>query len=452
MNYKEYTDALVNALGGSANIESVTHCATRLRFSLHDKSKAKKRIIEDLKETVGTVEAQGTFQVVVGTHVSDVYDELIAMGGIKGEGEEMEDEKDITQSHLDKFLGTISAIFTPYIPVLASAGIIKGLLALCLNIGILSDTSNTYLILSAAGNSLIYFFPILLAYTAAKQFGANPFIGACIGAALMEPNLTGINVTGANLDFIGISFVAQSFENTVIPIILGMWAFSYLEKGLKKVLSKNVQLMIVPLISLLVMVPAMLLVFGPIGFLLANAIASGYQWLLNFSPIFMSVIFGAFFIYIIMLGMHWVVLPIQLSILAEYGMEYSLCAGGLGNYALLGVCLAVFFITKDKQTKAMAGSASFVNALSGITEPGLYGIVLKNKKHFIALTIAGAVGGAICGFFNCYITNFAFTGLFGLPAFASSPTAVYYFIAVIVTIAIAFLLTILLERGTELKK
>ena len=449
MKYDKYVNSLVEALGGSKNIASVTHCATRLRFLIIDKSKINKGKIENLEETIGINEGQGTFQVIVGTHVEDVFNDLIQIKGILVDTDSNSNDDSKKESVFDKILSTISAIFTPYIPVLASAGIIKGILALLVNIGVLSDTSNTYGILSAAGNSLIYFFPILLAFTAAKKFGANPYVGAAIGAALMEPNLTAINITGNTIDFMGINFVAQSFENTVIPIILGILGYAYLEKLLKKFLPKVTHLILVPLISLIVTVPAILLIFGPIGFAIANGIAAGYEWLLNCSPILMSVIFGAFFIYVIMLGMHWVVLPIQLSILAERGFEYSLCAGGMGNYALLGVTLAILVVSKDKQTKTMAGSASFVNFLSGITEPGLYGIVLKDKKRFISLTIAGAIGGLICGIFNCYITNFAFTGLFGLPAFASSPTALYYFIAVAATIIAAFILTVLLERKNQ---
>lgn len=452
MSYKNYVNSVVEALGGAENVTNVTHCATRLRFLLIDKRKVNKTKIEALKETVGTVEAQGTFQIIVGTNVSDVYDELVKIKGISGDDIKSEFKEGLqNQSKLDRVLSTISAIFTPYIPVLASAGIIKGLLALLNNVGWLDVNSNTYSILSAAGNSLIYFFPILLAFTAAKKFGANPYIGVAIGAALLEPNLTSINITGNTINFLGINFVAQAFQNTVLPVILGMWAFSYLEKGLKKVLPKVAQLILVPLICLIVMVPAILLIFGPIGFALANAIAAVYEWLLNFSPILMGTLFGGLFIYVIMLGMHWVILPIQLQILADKGMEYSLGSGGMGNYALLGVCLAVLVIAKDKQTKTMAGSAAFVNFLSGVTEPGLYGIVLKNKKYFIALTAAGAAGGFICGVFDFYITNFAFTGLFGLPAFASAPKAAYYFIAVVATIAIAFILTVILEKGFKSK-
>ncbi|MDD3028144.1 MAG: PTS transporter subunit EIIC [Erysipelotrichaceae bacterium] len=452
MSYKEYCADLVKFVGGVDNIASVTHCATRLRFMVIDKSKVQKEEVENLPLTIGTITAQGTFQVVIGPNVADVYDELCKIAGITSEGQVQDQGDDGTKSPIDRFLGTISAIFTPYIPVLASAGIIKGLLALCVNMGWLASTSNTYSILSAAGNSLIYFFPILLAFTAAKKFGANPYIGAVIGAALMEPNLTAINVTGQSINFMGIPFVAQSFENTVIPIILGMLAYSYLEKALKRYLPKSTQLMLVPFISLMVMVPGILLIFGPIGSLLANAIASLYSWLLSFGTIPISLIFGGFFIYVIMLGMHWVVLPIQLSILATQGMEYSLCAGGMGNYSLLGVTLAVLLISRNKETKTMAGSASFVNFLSGITEPGLYGVIFKNKKYFIALTLGGLAGGLICGIFGCYITAFAFTGLFGLPAFASSPTALNYFIAVAVTIAVSFGTTVFLEKGLKSKK
>lgn len=451
MKYASYVKGLTEALGGTNNIQSVTHCATRLRFELKDNSIPKKEEVQKLSETVGVLEAGGQFQVIVGTHVGEVYEDLIAANSSLAKNDDVIEEEKDTQdapkkSVIDKILATLSAIFTPYIPVLASAGIIKGILALCATAGWLSADADIYHVLSAAGNSLIYFFPILLSFTAAKQFKANPYIGIAIGAALLEPNLTAINVTGETIHILGLNFVAQDFSSTVIPIILGMWAFSYLEKGLKKVLPKTVQLILVPFLCLVIMVPAMIMVFGPIGFGIANVIAVAYNALLSVGIIPMSVIFGAFFVYVIAIGAHWVVLPIQLSILANQGYEYSLGAGGLGNYAVLGITLAVIVTSKDKQTKTMASSAAFVNFLSGVTEPSIYGILIKNKMYFVALSIAGGIGGLICGIFNCYITNFAFTGLFGLPAFASSPTAIPYFIAVAVTIAVAFILTIIFTK------
>ncbi|MEN1974193.1 PTS transporter subunit EIIC [Cellulomonas sp. P4] len=449
--YTEFARVTVDAVGGPDNIRQVTHCATRLRFQLVDPAKVDRARIEARPEAVGVLESQGQFQVIVGPGVPDAYKAVAAVPGVPGEqaatrpGPGAPGPDVARGSWLDRVLATISAIFTPYIPVLASVGIIKGLLALCLQFGWIADTSNTYAILSAAGNAMLYFFPVLLAFTAARQFGANPYVGATIGAALMEPSLTAINVTGERLDFLGIPFVGQSFANTVIPIIIGMWAFSYLERALKRVLPQLTHLLLVPVVSLVVMVPLMLLVFGPIGFAIANGVATGYDWLVQY-PVVMSMIFGALFVFVIMLGAHWLVLPLQLGILADQGREYSLAAGGMGNYAVLGVLLAVLVLSRDRQTRAVAGSAAFVNGIAGITEPGIYGVLVKSKKYFVGVLAGGLVGGLVCGLFDVYITAFAFTGVLGAPAFLSSPRAVPYFLAVFCTIAVAFVVTLLLDR------
>ncbi|MCV2394456.1 PTS transporter subunit EIIC [Actinotalea sp. M2MS4P-6] len=455
-----FAEQVVAAVGGPENIASVTHCATRLRFQLRDPAKADKDVVQGLDGAVGAFEAQGLFQVIIGTHVPKVYDAVVAVPGVPGGGQ-ADDDADVAAapvepvtvkaSLLDRLLATISAIFTPYIPLLASVGIIKGLLAISANYGWIATDSNTYAILAAAGNAVIYFFPILLAFTAAKRFGANPYVGATIGAALLEPNLTAINVTGEHLDFLGIPFIGQAFGGTVVPILVAMWVFGYLERGLKKVLPQMTQLLLVPVISLLVMVPATLLVFGPIGFWFADGIANAYNWLVDY-PILLSLLFGGFFIYVIMFGVHWLVLPIQLAILADQGKEYSLAAGGMGNYAVLGVLLAVFLISRDRPTRTVAGSAAFVNAVAGITEPGIFGVIVKAKRYFIAVTVGGLAGGLVCGIFNVYITAFAFTGLIGSPAFLSSPKAAPYFLAVAVTIATAFAVTYLTELGARRRR
>ncbi|MDN4471773.1 PTS transporter subunit EIIC [Demequina zhanjiangensis] len=458
MMYEKFAHEAVAAVGGPDNIRGVTHCATRLRFQLHDTSIVDKARIEALDEAIGIRQSGSQIQIVVGTDVPQAHAAVEALYDLEGGGGAAsaapgEDGATGTNpasaakgSIFDRILGTISAIFTPYIPLLATVGILKGAIDLAVNFEWMSAESNTYMILQAPWSAMLYFFPILLAFTGAKQFGANPYIGALIGASLVEPGLVGVAQSGANLDFFGIPFVAQSFGGTVIPIILGMWAFGYLERWLKSVMPKITHLLLVPLVSVLVMVPLMLLVFGPLGFGIANLIAEGYEWLVGY-PILLSAVFGALFIYVIMIGAHWVVIPIQLGILAEQGYEYSLAAGGMGNYALLGVVLAVMMLSRDKQMRQVAGSAAFVNALSGITEPGLYGVVLKNKRYFAALTLGGLAGGLVCGFTGTYITSFAFTGLFGLPAFASSPTAASYFVAVAVAIAVGFAVTALIERG-----
>lgn len=450
MKYSTYVQELVEALGGADNVESVTHCATRLRFALVDKAQADTEKVKSLKETTGVVEVAGTYQVIIGMHVADVYHDLIRIKGMNKEYNKnaISPEEDFKnkQSIFDRFLNTMSAIFAPYIPILASAGIIKGILSLFVNAGILSDASGTYAILYAASNSLIYFFPILLAFSASKKFGANPYIGAAIGAGLLEPTFAAVNVAGGTISFMGLPIAASPFENTVLPIIVGMFFYAKLEKLLRKYLPAVLQLVFVPVICLAVMVPAIVCVFGPIGSLLANGVGAGYNWLLSFGPIPISLLFGGFFGLIVAIGAHWVVLPLEFAILAERGIEYSLCAGGMGNYAVLGISLAVMLTSKDKQVKTMAASASFVNFLSGVTEPGIYGIVIKNKRNFVTMIVSGLTGGLLCGIFDCYITAFAFTGLFGLPAFMASPRFAYYALAVVVTIAISFGITFFMER------
>lgn len=455
MSNKETATSIIKFVGGSQNISSLVHCATRLRFELHDSSKANREALKTLPKVLGVMDAQGQTMVIIGPTVNEMHAEIMQQleSGTVVEGaaeassaSPATDANGSKKSWFDKLLATISAIFTPYIPILATSGIIKGLIDILAQSGILPATSNTYLILAGAGNALIYFFPILLAFTASQKFGANPYIGAAIGAALMEPNITGITTTGNVIDFLGIQFTAMNFSSTVIPIILAIWAYSHLDKLLRRFLPKMLQFIFVPLLSMLIMVPLTLMVFGPVGGLLANLVADGYEFFLNSNVIIFNAIFGALFIYVIMLGIHWVVLPLQLSYLAEHGMEYSLASGGLGNYALLGVCLAVMVISKSKEEKTIASSSAFVNFLSGVTEPGLYGVVMKNKKYFISLTLGGLVGGIVCGVTKSYITNFAFTGLFGLPAFLSSPTATTYFIAVGATLAVSFFATILLSK------
>jgi len=455
MNYKNVADEVLSSLGGKANIKSLTHCATRLRFSLYESGKLDKDAIEKNPHFLGLVDKNGNYQLIIGTEVSHVYRAITDLiGEFNSEKERSNAEGTVEEkgSLLDRFLATISAIFTPYIPVLATSGILIGLVAIAENFGWISQDSTTYITLNAVGNALLYFFPILLAFTAASRFGANPYIGATIGAALMHPDLSAILVSGEKLSLIGIPFTAMNFANTVIPIIVAMWAFSYIEKFLKKYLAKPLQFMLVPLISIILMVPLSLVVFGPIGNILAQAIANGYQFFVDGNVFILSLVSGAFFIFVIMFGLHWIILPIQLQILSEQGFEYSLAAGGMGGYALLGITLAVLLFNKDKKIKEVAGSAAFVNMISGITEPGLYGICMKNKRYFLALILGGAAGGIVCGIFQVYVKAFAFGGILGLPAFAAATEVFpFYMLSVFSPIAVGFIVTFLMEKGKFLK-
>lgn len=455
MDYIGVASRALKDVGGKDNVKSVIHCATRLRFVLFDKSRVDRDAIQADKDFLGFVDAQGQSQIIVGSSVPAVYDALTPLLNKSDQASTEKADHSVKSEKktgiIDRILATISAIFTPYIPVLASAGIIQGLLGITVTLGWLTEKSDTYKIFYGIGNAMIYFFPVLLAFTAAKQFKSNPYIGAVIGAALLEPNIAGF-ATGSKASLLGIHFTAMNFSSTVIPILLSMWVYAQLERFLRKHMAQNLQLILVPVICLVFIVPLTLLVFGPVGSAIANGIADVYKMMLHGNMVLFQVVFGGFFIFVIMFGMHWVLLPIQLSILASQGREYSLAAGGMGNYALLGVCLAVLIFSKSKEERGVAGSAAFVNALSGITEPGIYGILIRNKKYFAAVALGGMAGGLVHGLTGTYVTAFAFSGILGSPAFISSPKAVPYFIGVAVAIVVGFLATMIMMKTTKRTK
>ena len=453
-NYEKMVEFIVEALGGKKNIKSVTHCATRLRFTLAEKALVDKKTLEAIDGVLGTQIGAGTYQVLIGTNVADVYDMLVELTGIAGAGEvdaAVEDAKPEKIGILDRFTRLMSTVFSPYIPIIATAGIIGGILALFVKAGVGSANGVTYQAFYAISNSLIYFFPILLAFTAAKHFKCNQYVAAVLGASLMYPGLADMLQTGKSIYMFHIKFTAFNFASSFIPILLAVFCMSYLERWLKKVLPQVLQFILIPLICLAVLVPLSIMVIGPIGGLLGNGIVLAYNALFHFR-LLGDIVFGAFFIIIILLGLHWAVIPVQLAVLAQQGHEYGLAAGGMGNYALIGVCLAVLWISKDKEQKATAGSAAFVNALSGITEPGLYGIVLKNKKYLLSLILGGASGGLICSIFDVATTKFAFTGILAFGGWLATINFAWYCVAIAASIAVAFILTVALDKSVSKKK
>lgn len=452
-NYSETARQIIENLGGSENIEKVIHCATRLRFALRDAGKAKTESIKNIDGVIGVQNSGGQYQVLIGTDVGEVFDEVVKAGVTDG-GTDFSDAPEAAGekgNFVDRFMKMISEVMSPYIPVLATAGIIGGVIALLSNFGILNSESLTYQAFYAAANSVFYFFPILLAYTAARHFNCNPYTAAVLGASLVYPNLAAMIPSGAQVSMFGIKFTAASFSGTFIPILLAVWVMSYLEKFLKKRLPKIVQFTLVPLITLVVMVPLTIMVIGPLAGILANAISAVYGVLFKV-PVIGCVLFGAFFIVIIMLGLHWSVLPIQLAVLAEQGFEYGLSAGGMGNYALLGVCLGALIASKSAKVRQTAGSAAFVDALSGITEPGLYGIVMTNKNYLISLIAGGAAGGLIIGLFDVPIVQFAFSGILSFGAYLTMPKLPIYIIAIAVSILVSCLLSMVITRRIEAAK
>ena len=450
-DYKNLAETIVSDLGGLENIDQVIHCATRLRFQLKDAKKAETEEIKKIPGVLGVQNSGGQYQVLIGTDVGEVFDEVVKAGVADG-GTDFSDaeEPEAKKSLIDRFMTMISEVMSPYIPILATAGIIGGIISLLASMGVMNSEGLTYQAFYAAANSVFYFFPILLGFTAGKHFKCNPYVSAVLGASLVYPNLANMIVSGTQVQMFGINFTAASFSGTFIPILLAVWVMSHLEKGLKKVLPQVVQFTFVPLLCLAIMVPLTIMVIGPISGVLATAISAAYKALFIY-PLIGCVLFGAFFIVIIMLGLHWSVIPIQLAVLAEQGYEYGLSAGGMGNYALLRVCLGVLFASKNAKKRQVAGSAAFVDALSGITEPGLYGIVMTNKRYLISLIVGGAAGGLIIGLFDVPTIQFAFSGILSFGAYLTIPKLPIYITAIVVSIAVSCAVSMLTTKRIEAK-
>lgn len=450
-NYDELIDKIIDGVGGKDNIESVIHCTTRLRFTLKAKDKADVKKIEAIPGVLGTQSGAGTFHVLIGPHVIDVYSQLIQRTGIQGGGEVADDEPKEKIGLFDRFTRMMSAVYAPYIPILATGGIASGIAGLLVNWGVLSADSLTYQSFYSIFYSLIYFFPILLAYTAAKHFKGNQYVAAVLGAAIMYPGVSNMLVNGESANMFGIDFPAYNFASSFVPILLAVFCMSHFERWLKKVVPQVLQFTIVPAACLFIFVPLTIMVFGPIGSLVANGISDAYVALMDVR-ILSGLLLGAFFSLIILLGMHWALTPIMLDLLAKQGFEYGLAAGGMSNYAILGVCLAVMVFARNREMKQTAGSASFTLALCGISEPSLYGVILKEKKYIGVMCIAGALGGLICALFDVAAVNFAYAGVLSFGAWLSTVNFPFYVVALVASIGAGFILTTLVIKVDERKK
>ncbi len=454
--YAEMLDEIVEHLGGVGNIEGVTHCATRLRFTLKDKSKADMDAIDGISGVLGTQYGTGTHQVLIGTHVGEVYDELVQIPGIVGRGEvedDLADDAGVAKEKIglfDRFTRMMSAVYSPYIPVLAVGGIASGVVGLLSNIGIISTESLTYQAFYAIFYALVYFFPIMLAYTAAKHFKCNEYVAAALGASIVYPGVSDLLVNGETANLLGITFPAFNFAGSFVPILMAVFCMSLLERWLKRVMPQVIQFTMVPLVCLAAFVPLTIMVFGPIGSLIANGITTVYMAIINYK-IIAGILCGAFFILVILFGMHWALTPIQLALLAQQGSEFGLAASGMGNYAALGVGLAVLVLSRSNSLKQTAASASFSLGLCGISEPMLYGVILRDKRLIATMCIAGGLAGLVCALTDVSATNFAFAGLLAFGGWLGTINLYGYVASIAVAIAAGFGLTFALIKTRGMK-
>ena len=353
----------------------------------------------------------------------------------------MEDK--IKKTGLNAVIDVISAIFLPVVFLFTAAGVLMGGLTILTTTGALSTGSDTYLVLSAMAGSLFYFLPMLLAFTASKKFGGNPFTAVVIAGMLLFPQLHAVLELGETIRFLGLPVMGVTYNSSVIPIILAAWLLSYLERFLKKFIPEMIQGFVVPFISILVVGTVTLVVFGPLGALISGGIADGYEFAYALSPTIAGVIVGAIGQVLVIFGLGWGVVLVGMTNVDVLGYDTVMALMGPPVIAQAGAALAVMLKSKDKAFRATCATAA-VSAFLGVTEPAIYGVNLPRKKPMVAVCIGGAIGSAIAGFSGVYATVFVFPSFVTLPVFLGTGF-VLFVISLLVAFAVAFAATMIMK-------
>lgn len=445
MKYADKAKQIVSLVGGEKNIVSLVHCATRLRFELKDKKKADKEALNNLPYVMQVVISGGQYQVVIGSSVSDYYEAILSV--TKLGKRKAEEASGGGGNVLDRVMKVISGAFSPLIPVLAGAGMVKALLTVLTEFGIMDYEDSTYLILSAAGNAVFYFLPIFLGITLAKQFGGNAYVGGAIGAALLEPNFTGL-LEAEGVNFLRISVTPIDYSSTVFPIFIAMIVYGFLDKGLKKIIKRELQLFLVPMISLMLMVPFTVIVFGPFGTTFGNVVADIVVWLFDLNKVIAGVLLGAAYPFLTILGLHWGFTPITLQNLEQFGgdMIEGVCVCAV--FAEIGIAIGAYLKgKKGSRIRGIAGPNILTGILAGVTEPILYGIVMEYKRLFVVVAIASGLGGAVNGLLGVTMDAYVFHNIFAMVMQTYSP-----FFAYLLGIAVALVAGILLTYFWGIKE
>ena len=462
--YENLAKEILENVGGKENINSLTHCVTRLRFRLKDESKANDEALKNNPGVVTVMKSAGQYQVVIGNHVPLVYADVCELAGISNGTQQVEEEA--PQGLFNKLIDIISGCFQPILGPLCAAGIIKGLNALLVFIlGSSFNNSGTYMILNAIGDSIFNFLPIILGYTAAKKFNVNVIVGMIIGATLCYPTIQTDTLSAAGkaigtlpfigsyyTKFIGIPFVSGNYTSTVVPVICIVALAAQIQKIAKKFVPEMLQNFFVPFFVLIISLPIGLLVIGPVVSLLTTVLSNMFAGLYAFSPIVTAFVIGALWQCLVIFGLHWALVPMAMVNIGNLGYD-TILPGMLGTtFAATGVLAAMYLKLKDENKKALA-IPGVISAFCGVTEPAIYGFLLPEKTPFVFSCIGGAVGGAIMGTVAVKQYVIGGLGIFSVVNFISpkgnATGMIVSLIAGAVSLVVGFVLTMIFYKTND---
>lgn len=477
-NYDKLSEIIVKGIGGKTNISALTHCMTRLRFTLNDESKVDIHMLEKTDGIIKVLNAGGQYQVVIGNEVGDVY-EAICLKYNLGQSKISNnfDANNINEENkgiINRIMNTISGILAPILGVLAAAGIVKGLISLGPTLGWFTTDSGLYMLLYALGDGFFYFLPILLGFTAARKFNSNEFIGAAIGCSLVYPSMVNIalilKITGTifagtafKMDyyntFLGIPIVMPStgYTSSVIPIILAVYVASKIEKMCKKNIPASLRGILTPLISVVCTVILTYLIIGPVSMVLCGLIANFVTFLYKI-PVIGGIIAGALvgggFGILVMFGLHWVLISLGLSTIAIQGFDYMMACGSIGPmigmFQGLALCVAA---RKNRKVSDLAIPAT-ISQICGVGEPLMYSVLIPLKKPLYLNIAGGAIGGAILGLLQTKLYMFGGSGLFSFPNFVNPVSGqvtdlVKYAVSVLIAGVFTFIVQLIIYKDKD---
>ena len=442
-DYNKLAHDIIRQVGGAENIVNATRCATRFRLVLKETPKGAKEKIAELPGVITVVENNGQFQVVIGTHVGDVYAAAAEILQLDENGQTAEQPK---QSIVNRVIATMSAVFAPFVYILAAAGLLQGALILITMAAPSFANTGTYEVLSFMSWTPFTFLPIFIAITASKHFKCNTYIAILCCCALVNPSWAEMaaRIAGGDvIHFLGIKLSETTYTSTVLPPLILVWLLSYLERFIEKRLPDATKPLLTPLLCFLIMVPATILVIGPVSAVTANGIAKGYNFLAGTAPALAGAVIGGFWQVVVIFGVHWGITPVVLANFDMYGKDTFQAFQTIAVVAQVAAAFGVFIKSRNKEFRGVALSAG-ITGLFGITEPTIYGVTLRLKKPFICGCVGGAIGAVVMSFFNS--AYYAYAGLPGPLTIvnAISKDAPMSFIGELIGCAVAVVIAIVL--------
>ncbi|CNE38250.1 sucrose-specific PTS transporter subunit IIBC [Yersinia mollaretii] len=454
MNINETVKALLPLLGGKENIISAAHCATRLRLVLADDSLVQKSAVEKLEGVKGCFSNAGQLQVIFGTGlVNKVYAEFIQVAGINESSKsEAADAAARKLNPFQRIARLLSNIFVPIIPAIVASGLLMGLLGMVKTYGWADANSALFIMLDMFSSAAFIILPILIGFTAAKEFGGNPYLGATLGGILTHPALTNAwGVAGGfhTMNFFGMEVAMIGYQGTVFPVLLAVWFMSLLEKRLRKVIPDALDLILTPFLTVIITGFVALLFIGPAGRVLGDGISLVLSTLISHAGWLAGLLFGGLYSIIVITGIHHSFHAIEAGLLGNpnIGVNFLLPIWSMANVAQGGACLAVYFKTRDAKIKAIVIPSAF-SAMLGITEAAIFGINLRFIKPFLAALAGGALGGAWVVANHVNMTAVGLTGIPGI-AIVQGNSIINYLIGLVIAFGAAFIISLLLKYKTD---